>query len=52
MNEVERGIPWTVVDNCEDLVSRAVTGHDGSPTRNALIGLGLCGLCLLVLSKL
>lgn len=47
-----RGIPWTVDNNCEDMKSRALTGRDGSPTRNALVGLGVLGLAFIVLSKL
>lgn len=50
--DVERGILWTVDNNCEDMRSRAVTGHDGSPTRNAFVGLGIFGLGLFFLSKL
>jgi hypothetical protein len=26
---------------CQDFVSRAVTGHNGSPTRDAIVGVGL-----------
>ncbi|MBI3664324.1 MAG: hypothetical protein HY234_14910 [Acidobacteria bacterium] len=51
LNDVARGIPWTVVDNCEDLVSRAVTGRNGSPTRKALVGVGLFGLALFFASR-
>ena len=50
--DVERGLPWTVVDNCEDFVSRAVTGHRGSPTRNAFVGLTVFGLALFLVSRL
>ena len=50
--DVERGILWTVGNNCEDMRSRAVSGRDGSPTRDAFVGLGLFGLGLFVLSKL
>jgi len=39
--DVERRIPWTVFNNCEDMKSRALTGHDGSPTREVFMGLGL-----------
>ena len=49
--DVARGIAWTVVDNCEDFVSRAVTGQSGSPTRNAFIGLTLFGLVIIVFSR-
>ena len=49
--DVECGIVWTVGNNCEDLVSRALTGRDGSPTRNAALGLGLVGLFFLFASK-
>jgi hypothetical protein len=39
VNDVSRGVRWLPGDNCQDLVSRALTGHNGSPTRNALIAL-------------
>lgn len=42
--DVERGVPWTIFDNCEDMVSRAVTGQNGSPTRNLFVGLAVVGL--------
>lgn len=41
VNDVLRGVPWQPSDNCQDLVSRARTGRNGSPTRDALIGLAL-----------
>jgi hypothetical protein len=50
--DVDQGVPWTVVDNCEDFVSRAVTGHSGSPTRNAFLGLTLLGLATSLVSRL
>jgi hypothetical protein len=50
--DVERGIRWTVDNNCEDMKSRALTGQNGSPTRDAFVGLGLFGLALLFISKL
>jgi hypothetical protein len=43
-NDVVRGVRWQPGDNCQDLVSRALTGRDGSPTRNALIGFTLLGV--------
>lgn len=39
--DVERGIRWTIDNNCEDMVSRAITGRNGSPTRNAFLGVSL-----------
>ncbi len=41
VNDVSRGVRWLPADNCQDLVSRAVKGHNGSPTRNALVILAL-----------
>jgi hypothetical protein len=41
VNDVLRGVRWMPGDNCQDLVSRALTGRNGSPTRNALVGLGV-----------
>jgi hypothetical protein len=49
--DVQRGIPWTIDNNCEDMKSRALTGRNGSPTRDALIGMGLFGLAFFILSK-
>lgn len=42
--DVERGIRWTVDNNCEDMISRALTGRDGSPTRNFVLGVGLVAI--------
>lgn len=28
-------------NNCQDFISRANTGHDGRPTRDALVAVGL-----------
>jgi hypothetical protein len=39
LNDVARGVRWQPSNNCQDLVTRAQTGHNGSPTRDALIGL-------------
>jgi hypothetical protein len=50
-NDVARGIPWTVGDNCQDLISRAVTGRNGSKTRDAVLGMGLLGLALWAISR-
>jgi len=50
--DVERGVQWTVGDNCEDMKSRALTGRPGSPTRNTIVGLGVLGIILLAVSKL
>jgi len=41
VNDVSRGVRWFPADNCQDFVSRALTGHNGSPTRNALVGLAV-----------
>ena len=49
--DVERGIQWTVVDNCEDFISRAVTGHDGSPTRSVFVGAGLLAVLIFIALK-
>jgi hypothetical protein len=46
--EIEAGRPWTIFDNCQDLVSRAYDGQSGSKTRNFLVGVavvfGLVGM--------
>jgi hypothetical protein len=46
LNDVRRGVRWLPGDNCQDLATRAVTGHNGSPTRDALVGLTLVGALL------
>lgn len=46
LNDVRRAIPWLPGDNCQDLATRAVTGHNGSPTRDALVGLTVVGALL------
>lgn len=40
--DVRRGLLWSGFDNCQDFVSRAVTGRNGSPTRDAVVlGVGV-----------
>jgi hypothetical protein len=40
--DVERGVLWGAGDNCQDFTSRAYTGRNGSPTRDAIVaGLGI-----------
>jgi hypothetical protein len=46
LRDVRQGVRWLPQDNCQDLVSRAVTGHNGSPTRDAIVGLGIFGALL------
>jgi len=43
-NDIARGIPWSVADNCQDFVSRAITGRNGSKSRDAAIGVAFLGL--------
>jgi hypothetical protein len=50
--DVERGVPWLPGDNCQDFVSRAVTGHNGSPTRDAVVGLGIFGALLWIAASI
>jgi hypothetical protein len=50
--DVARGIRWTVSDNCEDMRARALTGRNGSPTRDSFVGVGLLGLAVFLASKL
>jgi hypothetical protein len=45
-SEIEAGAPWTLFDNCQDFVSRAYKGKNGSSTRDFIFG--LCALGLLV----
>jgi hypothetical protein len=35
--DVERGVLWSGIDNCQDFVSRAYTGRNGSPTRDGIL---------------
>jgi len=46
--EIQAGAPWTALDNCQDFVSRAYEGRNGSETRNFILGtiavLGLVGV--------
>jgi hypothetical protein len=38
LSDVARGVPWRGGDNCQDLVSRAYTGQNGSATRDGIFG--------------
>ena len=49
--DVERGVVWTVADNCEDMKSRALTGRPGSPTRNAFVGVGALAVVLFLIFR-
>lgn len=46
--QIQGGAPWTAFDNCQDFVSRAYTGRNGSETRNFVFGalavVGLVGM--------
>lgn len=35
--DVKRGVPWSPGDNCQDFVTRAYIGRNGSPTRDKLV---------------
>jgi hypothetical protein len=37
VNDVRRGVRWMFDDNCRDFVNRAVSGRNGSSTRDALL---------------
>jgi len=50
-NETARGIPWSVADNCQDFVSRAITGRNGSKSRDAAIGGALLGLVVWLFAR-
>lgn len=47
-NLIQEGAPWTLLDNCQDFVSRCYDGKAGSETRSLVVGLGLFA-CLLFL---
>ena len=42
------GAPWTLFDNCQDFVSRAYKGQNGSPTRDLVFGLCALGFLFAV----
>ncbi len=45
--DIQSGRRWTAFDNCQDFVSRAYEGKDGSMTRNAIFGaLAVSGVLL------
>jgi len=48
VSEIQAGRRWTVFDNCQDFVSRAYDGRNGSKTRTIFLGvasvLGLVGM--------
>jgi len=48
-NLIQEGAPWTLLDNCQDFVSRCYTGQSGSETRGLVVGLGLVA-CVLFLA--
>jgi hypothetical protein len=37
VNDVRRGVRWMFDDNCRDFIARAVSGRNGSATRDALL---------------
>jgi hypothetical protein len=49
LNLIQAGAPWTLLDNCQDFVSRCYDGKSGSETRNLLVGAGIVVgvLCLI-----
>lgn len=49
---VETGEPWLPFDDCQDFISRAVTGRDGSPTRDGILGALFFGGSLALASHL
>lgn len=52
LRDVHRGVRWSIDDNCQDLASRAVTGHNGSHTRDAMVGAGLLGALIWLFASL
>ncbi len=44
--EIERDSAWSVFDNCQDFVWRPITGHNGNPTRDAVLGVtAIAAIC-------
>jgi hypothetical protein len=50
-NDIARSIAWSVADNCQDFVSRAITGRNGSKSRDAAIGVALLGLVIWLVAR-
>jgi len=51
VSDVERGVRWSPWNNCQDFVSRAVSGQNGSPTRNLLFGIAALITAVVLLPK-
>jgi hypothetical protein len=51
MSDVERGVLWSPWNNCQDFVSRAISGQNGSPTRDLLVGIAALVAAAIVLPK-
>jgi hypothetical protein len=49
--DVQRGVRWAAFDNCQDFVSRAVTGQNGSKSRNFLAGAALVATLVFVIAS-
>jgi hypothetical protein len=45
---IQAGAPWTLLNNCQDFVSRCYTGQSGSETRSALLVAGALGLLVVL----
>ncbi|MGD0569309.1 MAG: hypothetical protein ABSA78_12975 [Candidatus Sulfotelmatobacter sp.] len=48
--DVQRGVKWSLLNNCQDFVSRAYEGKNGSKTRDIVVVGGLAAAALIALS--
>jgi hypothetical protein len=48
--DVQQGVRWSLLNNCQDFVSRAYDGKNGSKTRDVVILGGLAAAALIALS--
>jgi hypothetical protein len=51
ISDVARGVRWSPWNNCQDFVSRAVSGQNGSPTRDLLFGIAALITAVVLLPK-
>jgi hypothetical protein len=51
LEDVQRGVRWSWFDNCQDFVSRALKGQNGSPRRDYIFLTGLCVLGLVFVAN-
>jgi hypothetical protein len=51
--DIQSGVRWDGLDNCQDFVTRAYTGQNGSPGRDAILGVAaIFGVGALIIEAL